>query len=69
MENKQYICDLLCATLQATRDQADLVKITYELNDEKEVAILEYPAGTREVNVHWDSGVALIRDIMISLHD
>lgn len=64
-ENKQRICDLLCATLKATRDQQDLQSLTYHFNgpDDQMVTIAWSEGGT-SVNVSCDSGIAMIRDIL-----
>lgn len=62
MENKQMICNLLCEALKATRDQADLLSITYD--SYLETATLEYGSGHRTINVACDSGIAMMRDIL-----
>lgn len=65
-EDKQMICDLLCRTLQQTRNQEDLVSLTY--NDTKETVVVEYQGGGGfEVNVAIDSGIAMIKDILDNL--
>ncbi len=62
-ENKQKICDLLAETLRATRNQHDLLSLTY--NDESETVEIGWASGgKRRVNVAMDSGTAMIRDIM-----
>ena len=68
-ENKQKICDLLCETLKATRDQEDLISLVYEKNDAgyETVTSIYNGGGSRSVNVTMDSGVAMIRDIMKNL--
>lgn len=67
-ENKQLICDLLCAALKATRDQQDLQSLTYHFNgpDDQMVTIAWSEGGT-SVNVSMDSGIAMIRDILEAL--
>ena len=66
MENKQLICNLLCKTLQATRNQVDLVALNY--NDKEETVTITWESGgQRIVNVAMDSGTAMIRDIMKSI--
>lgn len=67
-ENKQRICDLLCAALKATRDQQDLQSLTYHYNgpDDQMVTIAWSEGGT-SVNVTADSGIAMIRDILKAL--
>ena len=64
-EDKQLICNLLCATLKATRDQHDLQSLTYHFNgpDDQMVTIAWSEGGT-SVNVSMDSGIAMIRDIL-----
>ena len=65
-ENKQEICNSLCATLQKTRDQRDLVSLT--LDKRQETVIAEYTDGDeKEISVWGDSGVALIKDIIEQL--
>ena len=65
-ENKQEICNSLCATLQKTRDQRDLVSLT--LDKRQETVTAEYTDGDeKEISVWGDSGVALIKDIIEEL--
>lgn len=65
-ENKQEICDSLCATLQKTRDQHDLLSLTFD--EALEIVIAEYTDGDKkEINVWGDSGVALIKDVIEEL--
>lgn len=65
-ENKQEICDSLCATLQKTRDQRDLVSLTFDKT--LEIVIAEYTDGDeKEISVWGDSGVALIKGIIEEL--
>ena len=65
MEDKQKICDLLCKTLQATRDHYDLVALRYiRISEDREEVEIEWEGVTQKVNVSLDSGVAMIRDIM-----
>ncbi len=70
MEDKQNICDLLCKTLQATRNHEDLESLTYckELGIEMVVAKWRN-GGHREMNVFMDSGEAMIRDILYHIND
>ena len=65
-ENKQEICNLLTATLQATSNASDLVALTYRDEDET-VEGLFASGGKRIINVAMDSGTAMIRDIMRGL--
>ena len=65
-ENKQEICNSLCATLQKTRDQRDLLSLTFDKT--LEIVIAEYTDGEKkEIGVWGDSGVALIKDIIEEL--
>lgn len=65
-ENKQEICNSLCATLQKTRDQRDLLSLTFD--EALEIVIAEYTDGDKkEINVWGDSGVALIKDVIEQL--
>ena len=66
MEDKQEICNLLCAALKATRDQHDLIEIVYQRRaNDRETATLFYENGTKRiVNVSMDSGIAMMRDIL-----
>ena len=62
-EDKQAICDLLCATLQRTRHLWNLEYLRYD--GEREVVECRFRTGWTEiVNVECDSGVALILDVM-----
>lgn len=64
-EDKQNICDLLCKTLQATRNHHDLVALKYEILDNNyELVTIQWENGFQKVNVSMDSGTAMIRDIM-----
>ena len=62
MEDKQNICDLLCKALQATREYCDLLQIDYYPTTE--TVLVRFCGGTKPVNVHMDSGSAMIRDII-----
>lgn len=65
-EDKQKICDLLLATLQATRNCADLLSLTFDA--ETEIVTGKFDGGCiRRVNVACDSGTSMIRDIMNNL--
>lgn len=63
-ENKQLICNLLCWTLKATRDQADLKRLIYHKEADTELVEVIYSEGGTNVNVAMDSGIAMIRDIL-----
>lgn len=62
MEDKQKILNLLCRTLQATDNAADLVGLTYLPHEE--TVIIRFQHGRRSVNVSMDSGTAMIRDVV-----
>ena len=65
-ENKQEICDSLCATLRKTRDQKNLESLTFDEN--LEIVTAKYTDGEKkEISVWGDSGVALIKDIIEEL--
>lgn len=65
-ENKQEICTSLCTTLQKTRDQRDLLSLTFDENLETVTA--EYADGEKkEISVWGDSGIALIKDVIEEL--
>ena len=66
MENKQVICNFLCETLHATRNQFDLIALNYNAKEETVTAIWK-SGGKKVINVAMDSGTAMIRDIMKSI--
>ena len=65
MEDKQKILNLLCRTLQATDNAADLVNLTYLPHED--AVIVRFVNGRRRVNVAMDSGTAMIRDVVNNL--
>lgn len=67
MEDKQVILDLLCRTLQATRDQHDLKALIYD-EDSEEVMIC-WEGGNRTVNVALDSGIAMVKDVLTAVRN
>jgi hypothetical protein len=69
MEDKKTICELLCLTLQATRNQDDLVSLDYIHEDNgDEIVQVKWKSGSgKRINVTMDSGTAMIRDIMHSI--
>ena len=67
MEDKQVILDLLCRTLQATRDQHDLKALIYD-EDSEEVMIC-WEGGNGVVNVALDSGIAMISDVLRAIRN
>ena len=64
-ENKQDILDALCECLKLTRDQYDLESLTY--HDDSEMVTIAWAEGGTSVNVHMDSGIAMIRDVLRAL--
>lgn len=65
-ENKQEICNSLCATLQKTRDQKNLESLTFY--ERLEIVTAKYADGEeKEISVCGDSGVALIKDVVEEL--
>lgn len=63
MEDKQKICDLLLPALQETSNLQDLENLTYNENSETVIATFCY-GRKKKVNVHLDSGTAMISDIV-----
>ena len=63
MEDKQKICDLLVPVLQETRDFQELESLKYNKDNETVIATFWY-GRKKIVNVHMDSGTAMIRDIV-----
>lgn len=67
-EDKQAICNALCAALQLTREGADIERLEYRRRPGEEYVIIHRAGNNRDnINVAWDSGAAMIRDIMRSL--
>ena len=63
MENKQEILNLLLPALQATRNLFDLASL--EFDKEREEVIATFTTGyTKRANVAFDSGTAMIRDVI-----
>ena len=69
MEDKKVICNLLLQTLQATRQNNDLLELRYESPaPDYEIVTAVYASGSsRKINVSLDSGIAMIRDITKAL--
>lgn len=65
IEDKQKICDKLLETLLCTYNCQDLIDIRYHAD--KRIVDVVFIGGTRNINVHMDSGTAMIRDIMTHL--
>ena len=64
-EDKQAICNALCTALQLTRSGSDISEIEYHA--EGEYATVYYTSGHININVAFDSGIAMIRDILRGL--
>ena len=64
-EDKQAICDALCKALQLTRSGSSIFEIRY--NAEGEYVTVYYTSGHININVAFDSGMAMIRDILRGL--
>ena len=71
MEDRQLICDLFCKTLQATSNGKRIQKIKFLSpgRNNGESAIITVGDREIEANVTWDSGTAMISDIMRALKD
>lgn len=67
-EDYQGICDCLLETLKKTGACFDLISLTYfhgyKGDPNTDVVEAKFPAGVKVINVSWDSGIAMIRDVM-----
>lgn len=65
-EDKQIICNLLCATLKATNAFHKLHFIRYtKINDNLQLVTLTYQNGnTKTVEVTRNTGAGMLRDIL-----
>ena len=66
-EDKKAICELLCKTLQATRNGADIISIQYtdDYTSGEEYAVITFKNGyAKQICVTADSGTAMILDIV-----
>ncbi len=61
-EDKEEICSLLCKALQKTRGASDLLSL--EFDPESEIVTAIFAGGNRKINVAYDSGTSMIRDIV-----
>lgn len=68
-EDKNYIMQMLLATLKYTVAGLDIAAIRYEqISNGEEFAIIIYESGIHKpVNITADSGIALMRDILRAL--
>ncbi len=65
-EDKNKICQLLLKTLQATDNLWNLEGLNYY--PEKEIVIAVFENGAKKIiNIAWDSGIAMIMDIILNL--
>lgn len=65
-EDKNKICQLLLKTLQATDNLWNLEGLNYY--PEKEIVIAVFENGAKRIiNIAWDSGIAMIMDIIMNL--
>lgn len=69
-EDKAYIAGEFAKVLQLTDAYQDLIDLTYHKDDDEEVVVADFQNGwSKKINVHWDSGIAMIRDILKGLED
>ena len=61
-ENKQAILDKLVEALKLTSQHYDMEGMTY--HPETEMVTVAWSEGGTSVNVAFDSGIAMIRDIL-----
>lgn len=68
-ENKAKIARSFAEVLKMTAAYSELRDLTYAKADDDEFVLAEFQNGrTKKINVHWDSGIAMIHDIMRSLY-
>ena len=64
-ENKKEICEKLTPVLQATGNLWDLVSLEYSNSENGEIVTATFLNGaTKTANVNFDSGAAMILDII-----
>ena len=65
-ENKEYVLQMLLATLKYTIAGVDIAEIRYEqISNGEEFAIIVFTNGSHKpVNITADSGLALMRDVL-----
>lgn len=64
-EDKQRTCDALTVALATTRQFDDLLWLEYVKDEDFEVVIPHFRGGRgRSINVHLDSCLALIKDVV-----
>lgn len=68
MENKAEIAKKFCDTLRMTREFEKLQSLEYAHDDFREYVTATFDNGyTKKINVAYDSGIAMIRDIIKGL--
>jgi threonyl-tRNA synthetase len=65
-EDKAKICEMFAQALKETRYCVDLEKLVYEKDEHENEYVTAYfkDGETIKSNVTWDSGVAMMRDIL-----
>lgn len=67
-EDKQAILDAFLIACQKTRGLWDLTALQYECTRERETVTALFQGKFKKViNVRWDSGVAMLRDVLEGL--
>lgn len=67
-EDKAAIVKALFPVLKMTRQYSDLQSLEYrKITEGYEIVTAEFPGGKAEIGVTYDSGTAMIRDIMRGL--
>jgi len=68
-EDKQAVCDALQVALSMTRQFSDLIELRYESGEgwETVTPIFENDYRRPPINVHYDSGWALIKDVVFHI--
>lgn len=67
-KTKQAICDQLCKTIQMTEAGDDLEALRYDPDNETVHADFTDSYDLRLINVAYDSGWAMIKDIVNDIH-
>jgi len=71
MEDKKAIAQALSDTLKLTRQYNDLLRLEYTVDgkgvDREEIVTAYFEHGHKTINVTWDSGAAMVRDIIRAL--
>lgn len=68
-EDKAKIARNFAEVLKQTACLRDLRDLTYAKDGDDEFVLAEFQNGrTKKINAHWDSGIAMIYDIMRALY-